>query len=107
MQPKQLWIGLVQVRARPNSDTLGPAKGAYFNLVTWAVDDAEFKEKAVQLCDELGVFVEDVEDEMPVSEREKAETLSGELEVLIEQAESNPNAVLYGTFHRWLTDDRI
>src|SRR2546421_5398708 len=56
-QLKKLWIGLVQVRARPNSDVLGPAKGAYFNMITWAASDTEFKEKAAQLCQELELFV--------------------------------------------------
>src|SRR6267154_612670 len=95
---KELWIGLVQVRARPNTNALGPAKGAYFNMITWAASDAEFKAKAARLCDDLELIVEDIEDDMPVSGREKSETLSDELQELIEQAESNPNAVLYGTF---------
>lgn len=106
-QRKELWIGLLQVRARPNSAVLGPAKGAYFNMITWATSDAEFKQKAARLCDDLELFVESVEDNMPVSERTKSETLNDELQELVEQAESNPNAVLYGTFHRWLTEDRI
>jgi hypothetical protein len=106
-QRKELWIGLVQVRARHNSDVLGPAKGAYFNMITWAASDAEFKTKAARLCDDLGLFIEDIEDDMPVSEKEKSEALSDEVQELVEQAEGNPNAVLYGTFHRWLTEDRI
>lgn len=104
---KELWIGLVQVRARPNSKVLGPAKGAYFNMITWAASGAEFKKKAAQLCNDLDLFVEDVEDDMPVSAREESEGLSDELRQLVEQAERNPNALLYGTFHRWLTEDRI
>lgn len=104
---QELWIGLVQVRARPNSDVLGSAKGAYFNLITWAASDTEFKKKATILCDDLGLFVEEVEDEMPVNERQKSSTLSDELQELIEQAGANPDAILYGTFHRWLTEDRV
>lgn len=106
-RPQELWIGLVQVRARPNCDVLGSAKGAFFNLITWAASGAEFKKKATMLCDDLGLFVEEVEDEMPVSERQKSVILSDEIQELVEQAENNPNAILYGTFHTWLTEDRI
>jgi molecular chaperone DnaK (HSP70) len=76
-------------------------------MITWAASNTEFKEKAAQLCDDLELFVEDVEDDMPVSERTKFQALSDEAQELVEQAESNPDAVLYGTFHRWLTEDRI
>jgi hypothetical protein len=103
----ELWVGLVKVRPLPNCDVLGAAKGAYFNLIAWAVNYSEFKKKAEILCTDLELFVEDVEESMPIIERQKFARFDDELQGLVEQAEGNPNAILYGTFHSWSTDDHV
>ena len=106
-QLRELWIGLIQARARPNSNALGAAKGAYFNIVTWASSAEEFKRKAALLCDNLGLFIEDIEDEMPIRREGESSILHDDLQELIEQAENDPNAILYGTFHTWHKEDRM
>lgn len=68
-------------------------------MITWAGGDAEFQQKARMLCDSLELLVEDVEDSMPLVERQKSATLDDELQALIDQAKDNPSAILYGTFH--------
>src|ERR1700733_3686000 len=64
---KQLWIGLVEVRALRRSEALGDAKGAFVNLVTWAADTNEFKANAELVLAKLDLFVVGIESPEPVS----------------------------------------
>ena len=50
------------------------------------------------------MYVADVESAEPLSERLQKCTLSEDLEELAAQAESNPNAILYDTFHTYPFD---
>jgi hypothetical protein len=102
---KQLWIGLVQVGKLKNAEILKDRRGAYVNLITWASDSSEFRSKAELVFGSLGLFVADIEDPEPVSSRKQKFEIAEELEELILQAEVNPAAILYGTFHTWARDD--
>lgn len=101
---KQLWIGLVEVRAFTQSKALGDAKGAFVNLVTWAADAVQFKSNAEVVLGNLGLFVVEVENPEPVSTRRRSMDLEEEIEDMIARAENNPNAIIYGTFHTWKRD---
>ena len=56
LKGKQLWMGLVEVRALKGTRVLTDAKGAFLNLVTWASDGEEFKSKAELVLGKLGLF---------------------------------------------------
>ncbi len=101
---KQLWIGLVEVRALTRSKVLGDAKGAFVNLVTWATDAVQFKSNAEVVLGKLGLFVVDIENPEPVSTRRRSVDIEEEIEDMIARAENNPNAIIYGTFHTWKRD---
>jgi hypothetical protein len=100
---RELWKGLVELRRLPHSDLLHDAAGAFTNIVTWASDAVEFREKAECLADSLGLYVFGVEHEHPVA-NDMDSAVSEEIADLIERAESNPNAILYGTFHTYPRD---
>ncbi|MGE0405550.1 MAG: hypothetical protein AB7O65_04555 [Candidatus Korobacteraceae bacterium] len=77
------------------------AAGAFTNVITWACDPGEFFKKAETIAATLDLYVIGVEDEEPLIERTKKFTLSEELEEMAQRAQSNPNAILYGTFHTY------
>jgi hypothetical protein len=101
---KELWIGLVEVRALKRSEILGDAKGAFVNLVTWATDADEFKSNAELVFNKKGLFVIEIENPEPVSTRRKKAELDDEIEEIIDRAQDNPKAIIYGTFHTWKRD---
>ena len=104
-QTKQLWTGLVEVRALKRSEILGDAKGAFVNLVTWAANALQFRSNAELVLGKLNLFVIEIENPEPVSDRRKKTDMEDELEDMIARAEDNPNAIIYGTFHTWTRDD--
>jgi len=99
------------VEVRPNggkSEILGDMKGAFVNVVTWASDAGQYKRNAELIMRKLGgVFVSDVVNPEPVEAR-RARAGGGfdeDIEDMISRAESNPNAIIYGTFHMFAKDD--
>jgi hypothetical protein len=100
---RELWKGLVELRRLPNSDLLHDVGGAFTYIVTWASDGVEFREKAECLADSLALYVFGVEHEHPVAD-DMDSPVSEEIADLIQRAESNPNAILYGTFHTYPRD---
>ena len=97
-----IWIGLVEVRPHPGSNTLGAAKGGATNVVTWAADVAEFRSKAETLMTHLGLELVEVEDAESVDHRVRAGyVLSAELVQIIAETEVNPQAIRFSTFHTW------
>jgi hypothetical protein len=101
---KDLWIGLVEVRPLKDTDILTDAKGAFVNLITWASNAAEFRSNAELVLGKLGLFVVEIENPEPVSTRRKTAEFEDEIEDMIARAQSNPNAIIYGTFHTWKRD---
>jgi hypothetical protein len=61
--------------------------------------------KAELVLGKLDLFVAGIEGAEPVSVRERKAELSDEIEDLVARAETNPNAIIYGTFHTWERDD--
>jgi hypothetical protein len=98
----ELWIGLVEVRPL-DRDAYGAA-GAFTNIITWASDAAEFRRKAETIAATLDLYVLDIEGEEPLTQRTKTWTPGDEVEDMIQRAETNPNAIVYGTFHRYRVD---
>ena len=106
---KQLWIGLVEVRAlSERSQVLGDAKGAFVNIVTWASDAQEYERNARLVIGDLsGMYISEVIDPEPVEMRrvKREGDVEAEIEDMILRAEGNSNAIIYGTFHLFEKDD--
>ena len=106
IKPKQLWIGLVEVRPLEGCDVLQDAKGAFVNMVTWAANATELKQKATLVFGELHLFVAAIENAELVEERREREgDFEDTIEDIISRAEGNPNAIIYSTFHFYKRDD--
>jgi hypothetical protein len=103
MQQPELWIGLVEVK--PLDRKAYGAAGAFTYIVTWACDIEGFRKKAETIAATLEMFVADIEGAEPLAERIKASALTEEIEDMVLRAESNPNAIVYGTFHRYPFDE--
>jgi hypothetical protein len=109
-QQKQLWIGMVEVRALDGQSQiiLGDSKGAFVNVVTWASDAEQYRHNVNLVIDKLGgLFVSEVVNPEPVEIRRAriGGQLSEDVEDMVSRAEGNPNAIIYGTFHLFATDD--
>ncbi len=107
LDPKQLWIGAVEVRPlQQNNYVLGDTKGAFVNIVTWARDAEEYERNAELVVRKLGLFIGEVINPEPVEAMGKREgRFTEEIEDLISRAKDNPNAIIYGTFHTFERDD--
>jgi hypothetical protein len=101
---KELWIGMVEVRPLNGSRTLGDAKGAFVNVVTWASGVEDYRRNADLVLGELGLFVVEIENPEPVSIRRTKAEIEEVIEEMITRAQDNPNAIIYGTFHTWNKD---
>jgi hypothetical protein len=100
---------MVEVRALSGkSEILGDMKGAFVNVVTWAADPEQYRHNAELIIGSLGgLFVSDVLEPEPVEAR-RARSGGGfdeDMEDMITRAQANPNAIIYGTFHRFEKDD--
>jgi hypothetical protein len=103
MQLLELWIGLVELK--PLDREVYGAAGAFTNVVTWASDLEGFRKKAGTIAAKMDMYVADIEGAEPLAERTKNCTLTEEVEDMVFRAESNPNAIVYGTFHRYPFDE--
>lgn len=99
MTQSELWIGLVEFKPL-NQGAHGWA-GAFTNIITWACSSTEFREKSETIAATMDLYVASVEGEEPLAERTRKEILSEETDEMALRAESNPNAILYGTFHTY------
>jgi hypothetical protein len=101
----ELWIGVAHVRKLEGCELLENSTGAYTNIITWASNEDEYRSKVELIASKLRLFVLEVEATEPVSQRKRKFQLDEELEELVESAERNPNAILYGTFYTYPKDD--
>jgi hypothetical protein len=98
---KSVWIGMAQVLSLPGSELLQDVSGAYVNVLTWASSPTEFYAKAKELMDYLGLKLLSVEDEEPLSEREKRGDLEADIAQVALEVKENPKSIRYMTFHTW------
>jgi hypothetical protein len=103
-QKTELWIGLVHLKPFKKKAFDGMA-GVYTNIITWAYDSISFLKKAETIAATMDLYVVDTEGEEPLSARFGDFIPNEELEDMRSRAEHNPNAIVYGTFHRYLHDD--
>ncbi len=102
LQQAELWIGLVDLKPLDRKEY--GAAGAFTNIVTWARDSDEFRRKAETIAATLDLYVAEIEDAGPLSDRIAKHSVSDEIEDMIRRAEFNPQAIVYGTFHRYPSD---
>jgi len=103
MNKPLLWIGLVEVT--PLNRAAYGAAGAFTNIITWACDTEGFRQNADRIAATLDMYVANVEGVEPLSERSRRSTLTEEIEDMVRRAETNPDAIVYGTFHRYPFDE--
>lgn len=106
IKSKRLWIGLVEVRPLEDCEVLDDAKGAFVNIVTWASNASEVRQKAELVFGGLRLFVAGIENAEPVEvRREREGDFEESIEDIISRAENNPNAMIYSTFHLFERDN--
>ena len=108
MKRSELWIGCVWLKPLtpgnwsaiefPNANEVPHAAGAYSNVITWASGSKEFRLKAEKVATDWQLYVLDIENAEPLRCRDRT-GLDHELEDIALRAESNPNAIIFGTFH--------
>jgi len=99
----ELWIGLVELR--PFDKKAYGAAGSFTNIITWASNVAEFRQKAEIIAATMNLFVVDVEDAQPYLKRAQAHEVTEEIEEMASRAEGNPNAIVYGIFYLYPRDE--
>jgi hypothetical protein len=103
MRSVELWIGVVELKPL-NREAYGAA-GAFTNIVTWARDVEESRAKSEVIAGTLSMYVMGVEEAEPLADRTKKCQLTEEVADMVFRAESNPNAIIYGTFHQYPFDE--
>jgi len=98
-EEESMWIGLLEVSPLEDAEVLSGVSGAFVNVVTWASSETQFREKAKIVMDKLKLAIMDVEDAGPIANRGVLK--SEELLDIFARVESNPNAIIYGTFQTW------
>lgn len=99
MSQDALWIGLVELK--PLDPRIYGAAGAFTNILTWACNSEGFRRKADVIAATLDMYVTEVEGAEPLMERMQRADLTEELDEMLLRAQSNPSAIIYGTFHRY------
>lgn len=96
MQP-EIWIGTIEVYFA-NPETPNVWKPAFTTVTTWACNFEEFSQKCNRVLESYGWKLLAIERASPVSDNDD---FSPEAEEMLERAKSNPNPIIYGTFHTY------
>jgi hypothetical protein len=99
MPQPELWIGLVELKLLNREEY--SAAGTFTNIITWACNATEFRKKAETIAAAMNLYVLEIEGQEPLAERAKKGPLPESLDDMIQRAESNPDVIVYGTFHRY------
>jgi hypothetical protein len=100
-EQKQIWIGMVEVRPSVDSRVISEASGAFVNVLTWAIDSEEFRQKAGELMDDLRLQIVAIEKAEPLANRGAETQLEEEIARIASEVRYNPSAIRYSTFHTW------
>ena len=96
MQP-QIWIGTIEIYFADPA-TPGIWEPAYTTVTTWACNSEEFSQKCTRMLESHGWKLLGIDRANPVSDEDE---FSEETEDMLERTKSNPNAIIYGTFHTY------
>jgi len=89
---KELWTGRVEVLTPPTE--FGDTR-AFTNVVAWASNARQFRDRVASVFSEYGWSLIDVEECGPESTRESVGEVVSDA---AEKARDNPNACIYATF---------
>lgn len=97
MTQPDIWIGTIEISW---SDEKTPTvfQPAFTVVTTWATSREEFREKCVRMLESYGWKLLDVEQANSVPNEEE---FTEEVEDMLERTRTNPNAIIYGTFHSY------
>lgn len=111
MSKRELWCGLVHLKPIVPRDWSGfdggenkRHAGAYSHIITWASNPEEFRANAKKVAADCKLYVVDVENEEPLSNRDPSE-FDEELDEIRVRAESNPNAIIFAKFFTYPHED--
>jgi hypothetical protein len=94
------WIGLAHVFPL-DSDVLGPASGAYVNVVGFAKDKLSFRKKVKLELAKIGLQLKRLEAAEPFNNRLSKFRLGEEILELSNRIESGESAVAFSKFHTY------
>jgi len=98
---KEVLIGLANVLDnKANSNLLKGSKGAYVNILCYALNDVEFIIEATKALNEIGLKLIDIEDIEPISERAKNYLIDDNLITLAKQT-NEENRIMIGVLHTY------
>jgi hypothetical protein len=92
-----VWIGLATVIPIRGNKDLGDAKGAAVNVLQWAKDESDFREKVTTQLSEYDYFLEELED-VEVFDFDNAEKYKDDLKdkaIIVK----NMKTLQWGTFY--------
>ena len=92
---------MVEVTPRDDSELLIGAIGAFVNVLTWAADSDEFREKARELMEQLRLDIVGIDNAEPLAHRGPEEELNAEIVRISAEVRYNREAIMYSTFHTW------
>jgi len=95
--PPDIWIGTIEI-SWTNEETPNVFKPAFTVVTTWATSSEEFREKCARMLESYGWKLLEVDRANPVPENV---VFDEEVEDMLERTRSNPNAIIYGTFHSY------
>jgi|SRR5690349_13804857 hypothetical protein len=100
----ELWIGVVHVRPRNQEvrdGLLDGAAGAVTKFLTWARNPAEFRAKVETMTKSMDLWLVEVVEERLLEETSVTE----EIEDMLLDLESEPEAIVHGTLNLYMQDD--
>jgi hypothetical protein len=101
---KSLWIGLIEVTPNAGNESLGDAKGAYVNVVTFATSALSFKRRVIRALSEMDMNLVEFDPPEQLRARLFAKRVDKEIIHMAETA-SKLDSVVFGTFHTYSSED--
>ena len=97
MAQPDIWIGTIEI-SWSDEKTPNVFRHAFTVVTTWATNPEEFREKCIHMLTSYGWNLLGVERANRVPDDGE---FSDEVEDMLERTRSNPNAIIYGTFHSY------
>jgi hypothetical protein len=101
----QIWIGLAQVVPMKGCRRFGNCKGAFVNIVAWAGSMDDFCRRVDNAVTDLDLKLLELEDCEPFARRIKHYGVADEILQMVDTAQENRAATVFGTFHMWKKSD--
>jgi len=92
-----IWIGTIEISWTDEAKPAG-FRSAFTVVTTWAASSEEFREKCIRMLESYGWKLLNVARANPLPEQAR---FSDEVEDMLERTRTNPNAIIYGTFHTY------